>query len=260
MLDGEWEGHIVLVSAAALRAVGQARGRVCCQPAGFGRNQCPGARSSGPIVGCRCQQAMPMFLPEAAIALLTPLPGRLSCARVPAPACAPAVVLLHPSVCLQLDDIKQFRQWDSRTPGHPENFLTKGVEVTTGEYGSGCCWWCWWCAKVTADEASGNGRCQEEGICCQQDGSRWLRRTHRGTNRYRQCCALDAAHDEPGVRLRAHSCVVACPSLSVHPSLSLRQPGPLGQGICNAVGLAAAEAHLAARFNKPDCKVVDHYT
>eukprot|EP00878_Enallax_costatus_P034462 GHUV01038211.1.p1 GENE.GHUV01038211.1~~GHUV01038211.1.p1 ORF type:complete len:198 (-),score=52.80 GHUV01038211.1:273-866(-) len=68
---------------------------------------------------------------------------------------------------VSMDDIKQFRQWDSRTPGHPENFLTAGVEVTTG---------------------------------------------------------------------------------------------PLGQGICNAVGLAAAEAHLAARFNKPDCMVVDHYT
>lgn len=66
-----------------------------------------------------------------------------------------------------LDDIKQFRQWGSRTPGHPENFETPGVEVTTG---------------------------------------------------------------------------------------------PLGQGICNAVGLAAAEAHLAARFNKPDCTLVDHYT
>jgi len=69
---------------------------------------------------------------------------------------------------VQLEDLKQFRQWNSATPGHPENFLTAGVEVTTG---------------------------------------------------------------------------------------------PLGQGICNAVGLALAEAHLAARFNKPDAKpIVDHYT
>jgi transketolase len=83
--------------------------------------------------------------------------------------CMLLYALLHLSGydSVTLEDIKQFRQWGSKTPGHPETFETPGVEVTTG---------------------------------------------------------------------------------------------PLGQGIANAVGLAMAEAHLAAKFNKPDCKVVDHYT
>ncbi|ORY05859.1 transketolase [Basidiobolus meristosporus CBS 931.73] len=53
-------------------------------------------------------------------------------------ACALQYVLLH--LCgydVSMDDLKSFRQMNSKCPGHPENFMTAGIEVTTGPLGQG---------------------------------------------------------------------------------------------------------------------------
>jgi transketolase len=53
-------------------------------------------------------------------------------------ACALQYSLLHLSgYDLGLEDLKQFRQWGSRTPGHPERGHTPGIEITTGPLGQG---------------------------------------------------------------------------------------------------------------------------
>src|SRR4029079_8296997 len=56
--------------------------------------------------------------------------------------CGHASILLYSMLYLTgygltLDDIRDFRQWGSLTPGHPEVHHTKGVEVTTGPLGQG---------------------------------------------------------------------------------------------------------------------------
>ncbi|MFN3674117.1 MAG: 1-deoxy-D-xylulose-5-phosphate synthase N-terminal domain-containing protein, partial [Bosea sp. (in: a-proteobacteria)] len=48
-----------------------------------------------------------------------------------------ALLYLTGAPGMELDDLKKFRQLESRTPGHPENFMTAGVETTTGPLGQG---------------------------------------------------------------------------------------------------------------------------
>lgn len=58
----------------------------------------------------------------------------LSCGH----ACILQYSLLHlTGYALTREDLLNFRQWESKTPGHPENFLTPGVETTTGPLGQG---------------------------------------------------------------------------------------------------------------------------
>src|SRR6202171_3291366 len=48
-----------------------------------------------------------------------------------------ALLYLTGNAEMTLDEIKNFRQLGSRTPGHPENFITSGIETTTGPLGQG---------------------------------------------------------------------------------------------------------------------------
>ena len=59
-----------------------------------------------------------------------------SCPRA-TPRCSCTRSSTSPATACGLDELQQFRQWGSRTPGHPEHGLTPGVEATTGPLGQG---------------------------------------------------------------------------------------------------------------------------
>ena len=51
--------------------------------------------------------------------------------------CCYIVYFIYLVIKWTLDDLKNFRQWGSNTPGHPEVHHTDGVETTTGPLGQG---------------------------------------------------------------------------------------------------------------------------
>jgi transketolase len=69
----------------------------------------------------------------------------------------------------------------------------------------------------------------------------------------------DLSMDELRNFRQMHSKTPGHPEVDVTPGIETTT-GPLGQGITNAVGMALAEKLLAAEFNRPDFKVVDHHT
>ncbi|MEZ4519699.1 MAG: hypothetical protein R3C44_23695 [Chloroflexota bacterium] len=90
---------------------------------------------------------MPMGMADAAVVLWTrflkfirPTPiGRIATVSSSRPVMGPCCFIVYylTGYDVSLDDLKNFRQWDSITPGHPENHLTPGVETTTGPLGQG---------------------------------------------------------------------------------------------------------------------------
>ena len=72
-------------------------------------------------------------------------------------------------------------------------------------------------------------------------------------------CGFDVTEDDLASFRQMGSRTPGHPEAGVTPGVDC-STGPLGQGVANAVGMALAERILAAKFNKPGCTLVDHYT
>ena len=72
-------------------------------------------------------------------------------------------------------------------------------------------------------------------------------------------CGFDVSLDDLKNFRQLHSKTPGHPEVHETPGVETTT-GPLGQGIANAVGMALAEAHLAAHYNRDDHNIVDHFT
>lgn len=72
-------------------------------------------------------------------------------------------------------------------------------------------------------------------------------------------CGYDVTKEDLSNFRQLHSRTPGHPEIGVTSGVDC-STGPLGQGIANGVGFAVAEKILANKFNKPDAKVIDHYT
>ena len=153
---------------------------------------------------------------------------------------------------LSMDDIRDFRQLHSRTPGHPEYGYTPGVETTTGPMGMADIAEVVWRRHLRHNPKNPQWFNRDRYVQSNGHGSMLIYALLHLTG-------YDLSMDDIRDFRQLHSRTPGHPEYGYTPGVETTT-GPLGQGVANAVGMAIAEKALAAEFNKPGFNIVDHHT